>query len=74
VDLSNPSSMLVWQRPEQRTKEQFARGSIGLKIYRGEAFQIIEFLETELADVEVTSEIRQRLDERIREGLKEVGT
>ncbi len=67
--LRNPFQALEWQRPEQRTKQQFARDSIGLRIYWGEEFRIIEFLVTDLRDAEATPEIQARLEEMIRERL-----
>lgn len=50
-------------------REQFVKGSIGLKLYWGEDFKVIEFLETELRDVEAMLDIQRWLEERIREGL-----
>lgn len=60
--------MYEWQCPKQ-TKRQSVTGSIVLKLTRGEDFQIVEFLETELRDVEATPELQARLEGRMREGL-----
>ena len=49
--------------------EQFAWPTIELKVFWGENFEIVEFLEDELQDVEEEAEIQVRLEDRVRHGL-----
>ena len=67
--IPKPPTALVWQRPEQQMMEQFAWPTIELKVFWGENFEIVEFLEDELQDVEEEVEIQVRLEDRVRHGL-----
>jgi hypothetical protein len=69
-ELGQVVDCLEWPRPGDPTiARSFKAGTIPLRIWRGEEFQIVEFLETELADAEATPEVQRRLEERIMEGL-----
>jgi hypothetical protein len=69
-ELSRAVDCLEWPRPGDPTiARSFKAGTIPLRIWHGGEFQMVEFLETELEDVEATPEMQERLEERIREGL-----
>jgi hypothetical protein len=74
-ELGRPVDCVEWPKPNDAQYGQIMlSGIIPLKIWRGGEFRIIEFLKTELRDVEETLEIQRWLEVRIREGLKDVGT
>jgi hypothetical protein len=66
-ELFRPVDCLEWPRAGDPTiARSFKAGTIPLRIWRGGEFQIVEFLITELEDVEATPEIQRRLGDRIR--------